>query len=189
MRPGGGKGKGSEFERQVGKALSLWVSEGHRSDLFARNVLSGGSFTNAMKKDSKEHGMPGDLAANHPMAFKFLELFTVECKHYADLGFEAFLFDTESKSFLGSVLKHTRKQAEQAKLHPMVIARQNRRPSILLTDLYVGDALLEAVPARLKKPSHHILHSGRTTMLLLDEVVRLVPAIRFLEYMQQKRRG
>lgn len=183
------KEKGSEFERQVGKALSLWVSEGHRSDLFARNVLSGGSFTNAMKKDSKEHGMPGDLAANHPMAFKFLELFTVECKHYADLGFEAFLFDTEAKSFLGSVLKHTRKQAQQAKLHPMVIARQNRRPSILLTDLLVGDVLLRNVPSRLKLPHHHVLHNQKTTMLLLDDVLRLVPAAKFLEAMQLRRRG
>lgn len=181
MRAGGGKEKGSEYERWTGKTLSLWVSEGQRADLFARNVLSGGSFTNAMKNGATtEFGTPGDLMANHPMAFAFLSSFFVECKHYADLGFEAFLFDHEASSFLGKVLAQCRKQAVQSNVWPLLVAKQNRRPSILLCDRAVGDAALAAVPGRLPALRHHHLHSGRTTMFLMEAFTSHVPPGRFI---------
>ena len=38
MRKGGGKGKGGNFEREICKALSLWVSKGLNVDLYWRSA-------------------------------------------------------------------------------------------------------------------------------------------------------
>jgi hypothetical protein len=37
--------KGSSFEREIAKLLSLWWSEGMRDDVFYRSHASGGRFT------------------------------------------------------------------------------------------------------------------------------------------------
>lgn len=181
MRPGGGKDKGSSFERVTGTQLSLWVSEGHRADLFARNVLSGGQFTNSVKKGSLETGTPGDLMANHPRAFDFLSTFFIECKHYADLNFEQFLFD-EAKSFLGKVMAGCRKQADQADppVFPLIIAKQNRRATVMLMDGEVGKAFLGSIPPRLPCPRHHFLHSSSVLMIPLAPALAVVRAAPFI---------
>ena len=181
MRPGGSKEKGSEFERQTGTLLSLWITQGGRADLFARNVLSGGQFTNALKRGSTELGTPGDLVANNPLAFAFLSMFFIECKHYKDLGFEALLFD-EGKSFLGQVLAGCRKQAKQAPqlMFPLVIARQNRRPTIMLCDGAVGHAFLRAVPRRRPAPRWHSLHDGSIMMMPFEAALSVVSAEAFI---------
>ena len=50
MRAGSSKAKGSQWEREVGKTFSLWLTNNERPDLFSRNVLSGGAFTIAHNK-------------------------------------------------------------------------------------------------------------------------------------------
>ena len=37
MRSGGGKQKGSAFEREICKKLSLWFTENERDDIFFRS--------------------------------------------------------------------------------------------------------------------------------------------------------
>lgn len=178
MRPGGGKEKGSEFERQTGVKLSLWVSGGARSDLFARNILSGGTFTNKLKKEDRELNMPGDLMAGHPLAFEFLSTFMIECKHYADLNFEAFLFDG-GRSFLGKVMAQSRKQAKHVKLWPLIIARQNRRPTVVICGRTVGEQLMLAC-GRLKLPQYHSLHRGEYMMTTFDAMLATVNPAAFI---------
>jgi hypothetical protein len=187
VKAGGGQEKGSEYERATGRKLSLWVSHGERADLFRRNVLSGGNFTNAVKRDSVEHGIPGDLGANHPLAYTFLTRFAVECKHYASLGFEAFLFDVKmDASFLGRVWTKARKEAAHTtrttkrNMFPMVVARQNRRPSILLVDQMMGELLDQAVPSRIQRPVRWHLPQ-RTSMYLFEEVLSKTNASVFLQ--------
>lgn len=181
MKAGGGKEKGSRFERDVGTDLSLWISKGGRADLFARNVLSGGQFTNQTKKGSLETGTPGDLMANHPLAFSFLSMFFIECKHYADLGFEALLFD-EDKSFLGRVMAKCKEQAHQAtpEVFPIIVAKQNRRPSIIICDGEVGQTMLKSANRVAMRPSHHFLHNGTMMMMPLDQMTMKVNASLFI---------
>ena len=58
MRPGGGKPKGNEFERWVGRQLSIWITDGARTNIFARNVLSGGGFTVTLEKGLRRRTYP-----------------------------------------------------------------------------------------------------------------------------------
>src|ERR1700686_1673675 len=105
MRSGGGKGKGSSFERKVCKALSLWVSAGKHVDLFWRSAMSGGRATVAHRRQivqSEAAGttwpsappvrQAGDITAVAPEGHKLTDLFLVECKHYRDLDFDLFIF-------------------------------------------------------------------------------------------------
>lgn len=185
MRPGGAKAKGNAFERLVCVALSLWVTEGHRADVFTRNIISGGKFSVQSKKDD-ELGMPGDIAASHPMAFQFLSLISVECKHRKSIDLVQYILDEKGTSFLSKVIAHTSAQAQLVGLRYMVIARENNRPAIVLMDRATADVAMQSVTGRRKMP-HHVLHSGTVMLVKLDAFVDLVRPKLFLEGMNRLR--
>lgn len=153
MRTGGGKNKGSEWEREVGKRLSRWISKGARSDLFTRNVLSGGDFTRRIVKESGEIGTPGDLMARDKLAFDFIRAFFVECKHYKVLGFVPFLFDVSGKTFLSVALAHASMQAAQSGTHFMFVAKQNNLQPVVILNKKLAELLYPAANTPL-----HIIH-------------------------------
>lgn len=135
MRPGGGKAKGSKFERRTCKELSLWVSHGKRDDLFWRSAMSGGRASVAFKKGKKNQTQVGDITAIDKKGEKLVQAFVVECKHLQNLGLtEGFLKGT------GEFIKIWRKLLSDClivKRAPMLIARQNKFPTILITS-FVG---------------------------------------------------
>lgn len=156
MKPGGGHAKGSSFERKTGALLSLWLTKNARADLFSRNVLSGGRFTNAAK-DGKNLGIPGDLIAAHPLAFEFLAIFSVECKHRATLHLDQLFFMPFERSYIGGVFKHTADQAKLVGLRPFIVAKQNNQPALVFVPSMV--ALTAALFARRRfSLSYHTLN-------------------------------
>lgn len=184
MKAGGGKAKGNRFELDICKALSKWITRGAQDDLFARNVISGGSFTKAAK-EKELRGLSGDLMVNgtHPDAVRFLKLFAVECKHHASLDFERFFFDHGRESFLWKTFLHTQKQAQATGARPLVIARQNRRPTILLVDqpthYWAVNVCSSRIPLR-----DHFMFNGQMGIFELDNFFMSVPPARFLEKME-----
>lgn len=95
MRSGGSNSKGNRWENEVCRALS---SGGERTDLFRRNVQSGGRHTTASRR-GQDPGQPGDVAADHPDAFPFLACWMVECKHHRDLQFMRALWRQTGKLY------------------------------------------------------------------------------------------
>jgi hypothetical protein len=77
------KEKGSEWERQTCRSLSLWLTgDGEKKELI-RTVLSGGWNTQGQTKGMEEAwAQVGDLAPNGPRGRIFREHFGVECKHH-----------------------------------------------------------------------------------------------------------
>lgn len=187
MRPGGGHAKGAEWERQVGKQLSMWLTAGERPDIFSRNVLSGGAFTIAASKGLQSSRLSGDLMAAHPEAFKFLSKFMVECKHLQTLGIEGFLFDMTNSSPLGQIIMYAAGQAAQAKVDYMIIAKQNRRLPIIITDGSVGKLILLSIEKSARTrlaPPHHVLHRGRIFLMELQYLVTMIKPDMLLENMR-----
>lgn len=80
MRKGAGKSKGSSFERDIARRLSMWLTGGVDDRQLIRTVLSGG-WTRG--QESREEGWRhvGDLAPNGPIGEQFRRRFAVECKH------------------------------------------------------------------------------------------------------------
>ena len=158
---GKGKQKGGEFERQIGYKLSLWLSKGTRKDLLCRTVGSGAQFTSANLRNQSA-GIPGDLRSQDPLADKFCATYVIECKFWKNLDILNFLRGE------GELYKALVKvQGEGAMLHKsyMLIARQNNRPDILLTNT-------------LAPVSHHVLFGGNVFMYILDTFLnRITPEV------------
>jgi len=118
-KPGRGKGKGSAFEREIAKDISLWLTEGERNDCIWRTAGSGAKST-ATGSDT----MIGDLMAIRKEARKFFDEINVELKHYADLNF----LELNNKGFKifdwwGQVTKDSKRSGTK----PLLIFRINHR--------------------------------------------------------------
>src|SRR4249919_3894092 len=87
MRAGGGKQKGSVFERQVCRRLSLWVTNNEKQDVFWRSAMSGGRATVARGKVRQ----CGDVCAVAEEGYAFCNSWFVECKHVRSLNLDSFL--------------------------------------------------------------------------------------------------
>jgi hypothetical protein len=177
MRKGGGAQKGAVFERKVCILLSLWVTDGERAEIFVRNVQSGGKFTQAVKINNYERGMPGDVMAGHPMAFAFLQKFAVECKHLRTLNIDEFVFGKNS-TMLGKIIQHSEKQSKLAGLHYMVVAKQNHREIITLMPTPIFEIMQGCV--KLGTLMHHDFHRRKVTLCYFEDMVKYVDAAEFL---------
>lgn len=131
MRSGGGKAKGSSFERDVCKQLSLWVTGGKSKDVFWRSAMSGGRATVAARRGVKVR-QAGDICAVAPEGHALTERYFIECKHVKDLGLDDFLL--KGTGTLAKFWEKACRQAAAHKLAPMLIARQNLMPTIVLVD-------------------------------------------------------
>lgn len=121
------KAKGSSFERLICKQLSLWVSHGEREDVFWRSAMSGGRATvrgTAVRQ-------AGDICAVAPEGHDFTKQFFVECKHVKKLALDQFLIKNTGplRQFWLKLLK----QADRHSRCPMLIARQNGWPTLVIT--------------------------------------------------------
>lgn len=131
MRRGGfGKRKGSAFERQVCKDLSLWLTGGKSTDVLWRSAMSGGRATVGLKRGEVIR-QAGDICAVAPEGHDFCERFFIECKHIKDLRLQTFVISNK-----GPLADFWAKVCEQAKHHrrePVLIAKSNLVPTLLIT--------------------------------------------------------
>lgn len=72
--------KGSSYERDLCRRLSLWWSEGEHDDLIWRTAGSGGRATVRRKAGRRTVGHCGDLCATDPAAEALFRVFTFELK-------------------------------------------------------------------------------------------------------------
>lgn len=72
--------KGSSFEREMCRNLSLWWTGNKDDDVFWRSSQSGGRATTRAKKGKRTRGQEGDISATAPVGVPFTRLFTVELK-------------------------------------------------------------------------------------------------------------
>ena len=178
MRAGGGHAKGAAWERDCGKQISLWLTHGERSDIMSRNVLSGGSFTNAEKAGKISSRMPGDIMAANPHAFRFLSRFSIECKHLKDIGMFQYMLDHRQQNPLAQIIALARRQAKAIDCEFMVIAKQNRHDPIVLVDGAIGEHMMACMVRRgnrtMLHPMHHYLHKGSVCMLRFADMLSMI---------------
>lgn len=125
-----GKAKGSNYERAICKQLSLWVSGGEQADIFWRSAMSGGRATVARQKGQHVR-QAGDIAAVAPEGHALCSTHFIELKHYKDLDIDAFFFT--GKGRLAKFWQIAVREAQKYHSQPILIARQNRTPDVVLT--------------------------------------------------------
>lgn len=126
----GSKQKGSLFERQVCKRLSLWVSGGRDPDMFWRSASSGGRATR--RGGSSLGHAAGDIASVKPGGFIFTTQFYVECKHYHNLQLGHFL--TSGNGKLEVFWTVARRESSRYNRRPLLIAKQDLAPAIVVME-------------------------------------------------------
>lgn len=80
MRPGGGSHKGSSFEREICKRLSLAWTDGERDDVFWRTSGSGARATCRFGRGKATANQYGDICATDPVGVPLTDCFVFELK-------------------------------------------------------------------------------------------------------------
>jgi hypothetical protein len=130
MRAGGGKEKGSEFERYCCRRLSLYVTKGKRDDVFWRSAMSGGRATLQLKQEIVNLAQSGDMTAIAPEGYELCARCLFEYKNYANLDIPSGLF--KQSGMLFKFWSETKKAALSYSKAPILIAKQNYQPSIVV---------------------------------------------------------
>jgi hypothetical protein len=123
------KRKGSAFERELCRDLSLWVSRAEHEDLFWRSAISGGRATNRVAKHGAQK-VSGDICSVREEGHIFTNWWHIEAKHVRDMNLTSFaLNDT---GFLATEWRRCVRQATSHRKLPMLIVKQNRYPVIVV---------------------------------------------------------
>jgi hypothetical protein len=166
MRTGGSKDKGSAFERMICRELSLLISKGTRKDLLWRSAMSGGRATIQLRDEVLNQTQAGDISSIDILSHWLIRDYMIECKHYANLEFTSgFLSKTGALyRFWNSLLSDATRRGKS----PMLIAKQNNRPIVMLTSPSRSPSIIRPIITLHEWPAEVRLFSR------LEELVELV---------------
>lgn len=158
----GSKNKGSQFERAISRKLSLLVSGGQRTDCFWRSAASGGRATLQLDQGILNQAQAGDISAISREGLWLIDNYQIECKHYADLEFTSgFLSNTGAlHGFWKTLIKDSLPRGK----NPLLIAKQNNRPIVMLTLPSRSPAIIKPVLT---------LHNWPAEVRLFSEIEKL----------------
>lgn len=126
--------KGSPFEREIARRLSLWWSDGQADDWFWRTAGSGGRATNRAKQGKATANGGGDICAQTKEAQNLLDLVTFEIKRGYNTATVSDLLDIEGGGVMGKFIEQARKSASLAGTpYWAVIHKRDRREALLIT--------------------------------------------------------
>jgi len=131
MKPGGGKQKGSAFEREICKKLSLWISDNERDSVFWRSAMSGGRATVGFKKGVVRNTQVGDISSIDPIGNKLTDKYVVECKFYKNIHLQSMLFGKPKENSIYEFWITLNNQAKKAGKYPLLIIKQNGMPTLI----------------------------------------------------------
>lgn len=124
------KQKGSNWEIQICRALSLWISEGKRADVFWRSAMSGGRATIGLDRGFKHKAQAGDISAIAALGERLLDHFVIESKFYKDLQLTNMVL--KENGFLHDFWMDQKTKAIVFDKQPMLIGRQNTFPPFVM---------------------------------------------------------
>lgn len=130
MRSGGSKAKGSAFEREVCKKLSLWASNGIRQDLYWRSAMSGGRATIQLNQGKLNQTQIGDISSIDRLGQELTDKFILELKFYKVLDLIPGI--VHNRGVLHTFWTKLVKDSKVSKKQPALICKQNHLPPLLL---------------------------------------------------------
>jgi hypothetical protein len=175
MRAGGGKHKGSAFEREIARTLSLWWTKGERDDIFARTMSSGAWGTGRAKLGRRTANQYGDLQAIDPIGQPLIDICCFELKiGYGNWSFLDMLDrPAKTNTTIQEFLSQAMKSGELARRHPVVIAKRDRRVPIIIMPKKLSVFLSAASPSNLL--IFYTKDVGVWYVWRLSQFLRLVP--------------
>lgn len=161
LRGGGSSGKGSNYEREICKELSLWWTEGGREDIFWRSSGSGARAKVRGRAGRATAGQHGDIAATDPIGGPFIDAFTVELKRgYSEHTIQD-VFDRmdqagvqEWENFFAQTMES---QQQAGSLSWLLFTRRDRRKAMVWTPQSTVNALRHAGAFSIGRPRPFII--------------------------------
>ena len=191
-----GKGKGTEFERQICKDLSLWWSDGQREDIFWRSATSGARATVRSKVNKTTFGQYGDIQATDPIGQPLIELCNIELKRGYGGASIADVLDTPKgrmplwRLWLKQALED---QANAQRDYWALITKRDRRQTVIFIPVALLFVLREAGAALQKAtPSFRVRLGGEEGSVFgtpLSEFLRLTTADNIMIALTLRRGG
>ena len=126
MKKGGGKRKGSSFERVIAKDLSLWITGGGNNGIFWRTHSSG-----AMGTVGKRRFEYGDIMAIDDLGKPLTDNYNIECRHGKVLNIKDLIYHPKSSSILQLILEG-RKNADSSNRRPLWIFKEQGKDVMVM---------------------------------------------------------
>jgi len=127
--------KGSIWEREICKQLSLWWSDNKRDDIFWRSTTSGARATVRSRQGKNTFGQYGDIQATDPIGQTLLDVCTMELKRGYSKDTIAHILDAPKKSAVQAYAKFINQAITDHKkaksLFWMLIVKRDRREPIV----------------------------------------------------------
>lgn len=132
MKPGKSKNKGGNFERDISKKLSLFLSNGERDDGLWRSQSSGARATNRQKTNKYTENQYGDISSTAPFTKSFIDKYIIELKHYKSINLMS-LFNSE-KNLISEWWSKLNNSAKITEKIPLLIIKANNYPILLISN-------------------------------------------------------
>lgn len=128
--------KGTPFERDLCRSLSLWWTEGQNKDVFWRTAGSGARATTRAQKGDRLEFHNGDIGVINPIGQPLLDLVTIECKRgYSKMSFaDLFDFDSKKKQLLWEAwIQQAAQSSEDAGVYGwLLITRRDKKECMVM---------------------------------------------------------
>jgi len=129
VKRGGGSNKGSSFERDICKQLSLWISKGTRDDIFWRTAGSGARATNRKRRGQTTCNSEGDMGCLDAEFSWFTDGILIECKRgYNSWRIDDLLLPKTTKDSVWAIWDRLDQDARESNKLPLLVLKQDRRP-------------------------------------------------------------
>jgi len=106
--------KGSSFEREICKKLSLWWTYNKRDDVFWRTAGSGAMAKTRSKANKKTFGQYGDIQATDPIGQPLIDMCSIELKRGYSKSSFADVIDKSAKAAVQTFEKFIAQAMEDA---------------------------------------------------------------------------
>ena len=135
--------KGSNFEREICKQLSLWWTKNKRDDIFWRTSGSGARATTRSKTKQKTFGQYGDVQATDPIGQPLIDLCTIEIKRgYSKSTFADLIEESQTANakpcMYAKFIQQARQDHKKAKSFTwlLIVKRDRRKPIIIMPNWF-----------------------------------------------------
>lgn len=146
---GKGPTKGSTFEREICKKLSLWWTQDlktPRDDVFWRIGGSGGRAKNRGRKGKETYGQCGDICATDPIGDPLTKLITFELKKGYNRFTAGDLLDKSNDSALQKyeewIIQSQESHFQSGSFSWMIIHKRDRREALAVMPYFLWYELL-----------------------------------------------
>lgn len=147
--------KGSKFEREICKLLSLWWTDNKRDDIFWRTSGSGARAKTRSKTNRDTFGQYGDIQATDPIGQPLIDLCSIELKKgYSKHTFADLLDRNDSHAvqvYEGFILQAMQDSKNAKAKYWLLIAGRDRRENLICMPYSFFKAINRVVDNRLRK--------------------------------------